>query len=78
MNEEINIATMIPFSISEERAKDLFIDWLIEDGIAPVDVAWRAKIKKFRKQYYPVRYFTFTYSASWTAMSVYEHEEEYT
>lgn len=77
MAESIRCSKLVPFSISEEQVRDRFIDWIIEDENAPIDVAYTAKITRIKKLFYPVCCFQITYSASWSATSIYEHQEEY-
>lgn len=77
MEDFVKNSTLVPFSISEEQVRDRFVDWIIADANAPIDVAYTAKVSKIRRLFYPMRRFHITYSAEWSATSIYEHQEEY-
>jgi len=78
MNFDLEKTKFVPFSISEKEVRERFYDFIIDNDNAPVDVAYNAKIVKVNKIYYPIRCFDIDFYAEWSAMSVWEHKEEYT
>ena len=78
MNFDLTKSKLIPFSVSEKEVRDRFLDFIIDNDNAPVDVAYTAKIISVNKVYFPIRCFDIEYSADWSATSIWEHKEEYT
>lgn len=78
MSSTLKFSSIIPFALSEKHARNKLIDWLIKEDSAPIDVAYRVSIKRIKKAYYPLRRYCVDYSASWSAVSIFEHDETYT
>lgn len=68
----------IDFEISEEEIRKNFLDWVIIGDNTPIDIAYKANITKVEKVLYPVRNIRCNYTASWSAFSIWEKEEQYT
>lgn len=68
----------IGFEMSEEEIRKNFLDWVIIGDNTPIDIAYKANITKVEKVLYPVRNVRCNYTASWSAFSIWEKEEEYT
>ena len=77
---EINItnALVVPFNMSEDDIRQNFLDWIILGDNTPIDAAYRSSITGVKKKFYPIRIVNAKYTASWSATSTWEHEEEYT
>lgn len=71
-------ALVVPFNMSEDDIRQNFLDWIILGDNTPIDAAYRANITSVKKKFYPMRIVKAKYTASWSATSTWEHEEEYT
>lgn len=78
MNFDVSKAKVTPFSISEKEIGNLFLGFVIQGDSTPLDVAQEAKITEVKKLFYPIRCFEVSYTARWSATSVWEHKEKYT
>lgn len=65
------------FLKKDSQVQQEWIQLLLADENAPLDVAHKATCTEIRKEYYPFAEFTMECVASWAATSVWEHEEEY-
>jgi hypothetical protein len=72
----INNAFVLPFGIEEDEIREHFLDWLITDEDAYLDVAYRAQITSCKQQYYPFRFFDIGYQSSWQATSIWEEQQQ--
>ncbi len=77
MNFDVSKAQVVPFSITESEINQNFLDWIIIGDNTPIDIACNTSIKDIEKQFYPIRIVENNYIASWSATSIWEHEEEY-
>lgn len=64
------------FKRSEEEAKAQWLRLLTDDGNVPIDVAFRSTCE-IKKEYYPYAEFRLRCGGTWSATSIWEHEEEY-
>ena len=71
-------ALVVPFNMSEDDIRQNFLDWIILGDNTPIDAAYRSNITSVKKKFYPIRIVKAKYTASWSATSTWEHEEEYT
>jgi len=78
LNFDVSNTDAVPFAVTEKDIRESFLDWVIVGDNTPIDIACNAVITEIKKFYYPVRYFDVTYSADWSATSIWEHREEYT
>lgn len=78
MNFNVSKAKVTPFSLPEEEIGSLFLGFVIQGDNSPLDVAQEAKITAVKKLFYPIRCFEVSYTARWSATSVWEHKEKYT
>lgn len=68
--------TVTKFLKSEDDAKQQWLTILARSELVPIDVTYKAKCE-IRKEYYPYAEFDMDCSASWSATSIWEHEEKY-
>ncbi len=78
MSFDLNNAKIVPFNVTEDDLRKVFISFLTKSDTAPIDLSARAKIKKIIKKMYPVRCFNVSYFERWEATSIWEHDEPYT
>ena len=78
MNFNLSKAKVVPYSVCEDEVNNIFLNFVIQGDNSPIDVALQAKITEVRRLYYPVRCYDITYSAEWSATSIWEHKETYT
>lgn len=68
---------IVPFNMSEEEIRKNFLDWIIIGDNTPIDIAYKATITSVEKSFYPFRGVHAAYEADWSALSIWETEEEY-
>lgn len=78
MEFDVLKSKVVPFSMTEAEIRQNFLDWVILGDSTPIDIAYKADIKKVSRRFYPIRIVEANYTASWSAVSTWEHEEEYT
>ena len=61
MSFDLNNAKIVPFNVTEDDLRKVFISFLTKSDTAPIDLSARAKIKKIIKKMYPVRCFNVSY-----------------
>lgn len=67
----------IPYGMTEQEIRKNFLDWVILGDNTPIDIAYKAEITDVTKTFYPIRVVSSEYKAEWSALSIWEHKEEY-
>ena len=65
------------FIRSVEQVKQDWLNLLLKDENAPIDVAYKANITEIKKEYYPFAIYDVTCEGDWQATSIWEHQESY-
>ncbi len=65
------------FVRSVEQVKQDWLNLLLKDENAPIDVAYKANITEIKKEYYPFAIYDVTCEGDWQATSIWEHQESY-
>ena len=65
------------FVRSIEQVKQDWLNLLLKDENAPIDVAYKANITEIKKEYYPFAIYDVTCEGDWQATSIWEHQESY-
>lgn len=74
----MNKKYVIQFNMDESEIRKNFLDWVILGDNTPIDIAYKAEITSVTKTFYPIRMVSSEYKAEWSALSIWEREEEYT
>lgn len=73
----MNKKYVIQFNMDESEIRKNFLDWVILGDNTPIDIAYKAEITSVTKTFYPIRMVSSEYKAEWSALSIWEREEEY-
>lgn len=78
-SSEINFEKTIAFKYERtiEQVKQDWLNLLLQDENAPVDVACMSNITEIKKEYYPFAVFDVVCEGEWQATSIWEHTESY-
>lgn len=64
------------FIRDEKQIKKDWLRLLVENPLAPLDVAYKAQLISVQREYHPYAIYNITCETSWSAKSIWEHQEE--
>jgi hypothetical protein len=70
---------IVPFNLTLEQARNIFLNWLIQGNYTPDDILAQYSLKTFSGIYLPFHLFgKLSYRANWSASCGYDRQESYT